>query len=44
MLKAMDQLDHVTLITLCAFGAETRFSVTAESNEMLYIPLQRNIM
>ena len=26
------------------FGAETRFSVTAESNGMLCIPLQRNIM
>ena len=28
---------------LCASGAETRFSVTAESNGMLCIPLQRNI-
>ena len=29
---------------LCTSGAETRFSVTAESNGMLCIPLQRNIM
>ena len=29
---------------LCVSGAETRFSVTAESNGMLCIPLQRNIM
>ena len=29
---------------LCASGAETRFSVTAESNRMLCIPLQRNTM
>ena len=29
---------------LCASGAETRFSVTAESNGMLCIPLQRNTM
>ena len=29
---------------VCASGAETRFSVTAESNGMLCIPLQRNIM
>ena len=31
-------------IILCASGAETPFSVTAESNGMLCIPLQRNIM
>ena len=30
--------------SLCASGTETRFSVTAESNGMLCIPLQRNIM
>ena len=29
---------------LCASAAETRFSVTAESKAMLYIPLQRNTM
>ena len=29
---------------LCASAAETRFSVTAKSKEMLYIPLQRNTM
>ena len=27
---------------LCASGTETRFSITAESNGMLCIPLQRN--
>ena len=31
-------------IILCASAAETRFSVTAESKAMLYIPLQRNTM
>ena len=31
-------------IVFCATGAEIRFSVTAESNGMLCIPLQRNIM
>ena len=31
-------------IILCASAAETRFSVTAESKTMLYIPLQRNTM
>ena len=47
---------HFTLVTiatmpplvhnllLCASAAETRFSVTAESKAMLYIPLQRNTM
>ena len=34
----------VILIFLCASAAETRFSVTAESKAMLYIPLQRNKM
>ena len=29
---------------LCASGTETRFFVTAESNGMLCIPLQRNTM
>ena len=29
---------------LCASAAETRFSVTAESKAMLYIPLQKNTM
>ena len=29
---------------LCASAAKTRFSVTAESKAMLYIPLQRNTM
>ena len=29
---------------LCALAAETRFSVTAESKAMLYMPLQRNTM
>ena len=29
---------------LCASGAETRFSVITESNGMLCIPLQKNIM
>ena len=32
------------LFILCASAAETRFSVTAESKGMLYIPLQRNTM
>ena len=31
-------------IILCASAAETRFSVTAESKAMLYIPLQRITM
>ena len=31
-----------TKYNLCASAAETRFSVTAESKAMLYIPLQRN--
>ena len=31
-------------LNLCASGAETRFSITAESNGMLCIPLQRNRM
>ena len=37
---------HLTgkLFILCASAAETRFSVTAESKAMLYIPLQRNTM
>ena len=30
--------------SLCASAAESRFSVTAESKAMLYIPLQRNTM
>ena len=29
---------------LCASATETRFSITAESKAMLYIPLQRNTM
>ena len=33
-----------TYSILCASAAETRFSVTAESKAMLYIPLQRNTM
>ena len=36
--------DIVTKLVLCASATETRFSVTAESKAMLYIPLQRNTM
>ena len=32
----------IKYFVLCATAAETRFSVTAESKAMLYIPLQRN--
>ena len=35
---------YFSYIILCASAAETRFSVTAESNGILCIPLQRNIM
>ena len=33
---------QVSKYILCASATETRFSVTAESKAMLYIPLQRN--
>ena len=33
-----------TYSILCASAAETRFSITADSKAMLYIPLQRNTM
>ena len=38
------RLSDGTEYLLCASAAETRFSVTAESKAMLYIPLQRNTM
>ena len=38
------EIAKILKISLCASGAETRFSVTAESNGMLWFPLQRNIM
>ena len=43
MLKLIEEIDFENNI-LCASAAETRFSVTAESKAMLYIPLQRNTM
>ena len=42
--KDLTNLKTIKEIILCASGADTRFSVTAENNGMLCIPLQRNIM
>ena len=39
-----DEINKQVKELLCASAAETRFSVTAESKGILYIPLQRNTM
>ena len=44
VLNSTELIAKLRKTLLCASGAETRFSVTAESNGMLCIPLQRNIM